>query len=437
MRYLHSLVVAGGVALLVLLASCSDPTDAGLGVGPDSLRGGEPQLETVFPDPITVEASPPVTGFANQEGGFGANTWRFLVGAVSDYGRIEADGYFDVSGRGTWPDLLLTATADSVQAEIRLETEYVHGDTVSNVPIQVAGLTAEADMEGAPSDTIFEAGSVIGTDNSHAPTDSLVTISLPQSWVSDNLALLRDTTDDGENFEANFHGFRLSASDAEAVVGFDHGSAVLRLSLRGGGSFADYTAAKSFTNVERTTDPSLPPDRLLIQDGVGRNLVFRWDEARIDSLRGAPLNDASILLPTDPDSSSLADRGASFARPSPTDFRLTGLRTPDAPRCTEILASPLTEAGDECALPLLPNTPNNTIRVDQTTALAVLEATLRSEAESVFSEYRVEVTDREGTDANVGATLRRGLPSTIPVLVPTPDATDADRPRLELIVTPI
>jgi len=440
MPYLRFSVVLGSVFLLLALISCSEPSGVGAGVGADSLDGGLPQLETVLPGTLKTVTSPRSTGTRlRQANPLQTGEWRFLAGAVTDYGRIEANGYVDFGGPNNVPDTLLNAPVDSLQAELRLQTEYVHGDTAPDVSFQLTNITEEVEMNGARADTSFPTSSVILTDEV-SPTDSLVTFSLPQSWLRENISVLRDTSGGGDAFESNFHGFRLSAPEGQVVLGFDHGSAVVRLSLRNANASVDYPPLKSFSHIERPESPSVPEDRKLIRAGIGENLIIEWDAERIDSLRGQSLNDTEILIPVDPDTSSLEqDRGASFVRPVGTTFRLVGTRTADAPQCGEIVTFPVNQEGEECSIPLFPNLSNGNIRVDKTngTASAIFQEILQSQSATVFSEYRLEVTDRAGGDTNPGTTVQLGLPSTIPVLIPTSSATDFDPPRVDLIITPL
>lgn len=418
----------GAAALLFLFVSCSDPSGVGLGVGPDSLGGGAPQVERVTPETLRTATSPPVTGIETVQ----QVNWRFLTGAVSDYGRITAEGYLDFVGRGELPSSLVDAPAGSLAVQLRLQPEYLHGDTSGTVTFRLYDLTQEADMSQAPADTTFPSGPEIARYE-RSVTDSLLTFSLPEVWVRENVEALRDTSDGGGSSEDAFHGFRLTASTAEVVVGVDHSTATLRLRRPNLDVSRDFSVLKSFTNIERTDPPvGLPNDRFLVQAGVGQSLVVRWNQSRLDSLRGTPLNNAEILIPTD--STALADRGNSFVRPPARSFRLVGTRVPSAPSCGRVRTSALSNS--ECVLPLVPDGEAGTVRADPRTAFAIFQQSLVEDSSAVFSRYRVEVTDRleaEGPQS----TLSSGLPSTIPVLVPAPDVPDLASPRLELVVTPL
>jgi hypothetical protein len=287
-------------------------------------------------------------------------------------------------------------------------------------------------MNGATADSSFDVGAEVAT-YTRSPTDSLITLSLPDSWVQNNADLLADTSRVGPDF----HGFRLSSPNAEAAVGFEHATARLRLSRTDSDESVDYLVEKSFSNVRRSTPSSPPANRLLLQDGVGDQLVIEWDRAQLDSLRGSPLNRASIIIPTDPDTASLED---SFVRPSP-DYRVTATRENGAPSCGQLQTFEVTSDGTVCGLPLPTGTTTGTdIRVDERSSFTIFERLLVDTGGSLpptLSEYRAQVVDRPGTPQSSSETVQIGLPSTLTTLVPTPGPDTSMAPRLELTVTPL
>lgn len=430
MTYLRLSAVLGGALMLVALVSCSDPSGVGLGVGENPLEGGDPNVRAVTPDTIRTETSPRVTGLNAAR-----QNWRFLAGAVTDYGRVEADGYVDVLAPDEIPSAIATANADSLNAQLRLEPTYVHGDSTAEVTFTLHELSEEAEMSGATADTTFPVGAEIAT-YTRVASDSLITLPLPDTWVQDNAEMLRDTSAFGDDM-SDFHGFRLSAPNASAVVGFRHSNASLRVTVSNDDAEAIFLAQKSFSNIRRTMPPSLPDDRVLLQDGIGDQIVIEWNRAQLDSLRGTPLNRASILIPVDRDSASL---GESFVRPSP-DYRVLATREDGAPDCRQLGAFALTESGEECGLPLAIGAPGSSVRVDERTAFTIFERLLVQDASDTpppsLSEYRAQVVDRPGSATNPSGTIQLGLPSTVPVLVPTAGADTSDAPRIELTVTPL
>ncbi|MFP4228578.1 MAG: hypothetical protein ACLFTE_07100 [Salinivenus sp.] len=425
MTYSRLSAALGGALFFVLLVSCSDPSGVGIGVGDDPLEGGDPVVETVLPETLRTDTSPRTTGLEGAQ-----QTWRFLAGAVDDYGQVRADGYLDVQAPSEIPSEIALSDPDSLDVTLRLETGYVHGDTSSQVDFQLHDLEAEADMSEAPADTTFDVVDPEIDSYAQSPTDSLMTFSLPDAWVQDNVEQLQDTTK-----VEDLTGFRLSAPNANAVVGFEHATARLRVSR--GDESVDFLVQKSFSNIRRPAPSSPPSDRTLLQDGLADDLVIEWDPAQLDSLRDTPLNRAGIIIPTDPDTASLDD---SFVRPTP-DYRVVATRADGAPTCQELSTFEVSEDGDECGLPLPTEETGDDIRIDERTAFAIFETLLVPDSgnapSEIFTDYRIEVVDRPGSPNNARETVQGGLPSTLPTLVPTPGPDSTEAPRLELTVTPL
>jgi hypothetical protein len=423
----------------------------GLGVGPDSLRGGQPATLDVVPALDTTTMVPETGREIRPTLGGTVPAWRFLVGHVNDPvgGEIEAEGYFDVLSPSSIPAPIRTETdPDSVTAQLRLEPTYLHG-IKDSVGIEVQSLTEEAEMNRAPADTSFPAGAA-ATDGpvSISPTDTLVTIDLSASWLTpDRLATLRDTSQE-------FHGFKLTASNSEAVVGFSSTSATLRLTHKRDSSQADYTSFKSFSHIERVGPPSSPPpaSHLLLQAGTGTGLAMDWqfDESPLDTLRNAPLNRAEIYVPVD--SATLANETdkQNFVRPLPKGFRMIATRHPDesTPECSQIFFQllPFSDANEACLLPLVPAAAPGAALVSDNVAFPIFDQSLRRLGTSiddqseppVLTTFRVFIADRENTSINTSTTIQPGLPSTVPVLVQKDDdSSGPGPPRATLTVTPL
>lgn len=428
--------VVGGFVLLTFSA-CDDSSSAGFGVGPDSLRGGVPQTIDVVPSLDTTKAAPQ-TGIQVQP--TSSTNWRFLVGRVDDPigGTITANGYVDFLGRTDLPALLYEADSDSISAELRFFTTYVHGDTLSSTEVRILELSQEADMTGARADSSFEAGGVV-TSTSISPTDSLVTIDLPQSWLSETLSTLRDTSDEGSAFQDAFHGFKLAANGGNAVMGFSSANFTLRLEHKSDSTIAaDYVGFKTFTHIERAEVPTPPPDRFLLQDGVGIGLAMNWkfDENPLDSLKNSPLNRAEIYVPADTTTLQENSGAASFVRPLAGGFRVLATRASgsNAPRCADVGTAQVTDSDSVCAVPINPQAAPGTALVPNSAAFPIFETSLLQGP--VFTKYRLFVADLAST-SNTQATVNLGPPSTLPVLIPRPSAPNFDSPRVTLTVTPL
>ncbi len=451
-------VLVGGVALLSLSA-CSDSTDVGLGVGPDSLSGGQPITLNVKPELDTARTSP-ITGENGRQAPV-RNTWRVLVGVVDDplpgTGEIEAEGYLDFAGRSSLPSEIESAnSADSLTAELRLTPSYLHGDSSDAVAPEVYDLTEEATMDSARASASFDADETdLASVNTAQinPTDSLVTVELRESWIAENLSTLQNTSDDGSAFEEDFPGFKIVAPNSHAVVGFSSFDATLRLTYASESdtATADYSGLKSFTHIAQRgvmEDPS--SSHKLLQDGAGVDLTMEWafgeeelsdeekEEGKVDSLRISPLNRAEIFIPVD--TSAMKDPSrANFVRPLPKGYRIVATRGPDTPPCAAVRLPVFSEADEACVVLLDPAAAPGAAFAPDNVAFTIFEESfrrVRNGQSPIFTEYRVQVADRESTSGDVRSTIQPGLPSTLPVLVPV-DGEDPGPPRATLTVTPL
>jgi len=426
-----SAVLVGGV-LFLSLSSCSDSTDVGLGVGPTP--GGEgPKTLDIFPTPDTTRKIPQTGWLQNPLSG-GDSSWRFLVGRVDDpipgTGVLEAEAYVDLAPPSPLPDRIANESdPDSITAQLRLPRTYLHGDTASTVQIEVRNLdeastdttwsSRQAD-DSFPAPTSATQGAV-----SVLPTDSLLTIDLPSSWLTpDRLTTLQDTSEE-------FYGFKLaSPSTEDLVVGFSSNSTTLRLSHKAAPDSitADYSSFKTFTHIEQADSPvEDPPDgHMLIQDGLGIGLSLSWDFDRppLDTLRNDPLNAAQIFVPIDTatmEEESMMEP-STFARPRPKGYRIFADRSEE----------------EDTPIRLVPSAAPEAVRMSDDVAFSLFRESF-TDAGPIFDALQVFVADRGSIPSNREATLNPGLPSTLPVLVQTDDtlATGPRPPRATLTVTPL
>ena len=451
-------VLVGGVALLSLSA-CSDSSNVGLGVGPDSLSGGQPITLDVKPELDTARTLP-ITGESSRKAPI-RNTWRVLAGVVDDplpgTGVIEAEGYLDFAGRSSLPsEIELANSADSLTAELRLTPNYLHGNSSDAVAMEVYDLTEEATMDSARANDSFDADETdpASVDTAQInPTDSLVTIELRESWIAENLSTLQNTSDNGTAFEENFPGFKIVALNSQAVIGFSSFDATLRLTYTSESDTvtADYSGLKSFTHIEQRGVTEEPPSsHKLLQDGAGMDLTMKWDYGeeelseeekkggKVDSLKISPLNRAEIFVPID--TSAMKNRSReNFDRPLPKGYRVIATREPDAPSCGAVRLPVFSEANEACVLVLEPSAAPGAAFASDNVAFTIFEESFRrvqSGQSPLFTEYRVQVTDRESTSGDTRSTIQPGLPSTLPVLVPV-DGEEPGPPRATLTVTPL
>lgn len=423
--------------LLVSAAGCDDSANVGLSVGPDSLNGGEPVTLDAVAGTFTALDEAPVTGNTS-----GLTTWRFLAGGVNDplSGTVTAEGYFDVL-QPTLSSPVIDTTTDALDASIEVFPSYIHGDTTATLTLEVYDATDEMDVTSARADTTFSTGATPVASASFVPTDSVVTIDLPASWIQANEGALRDTTDDGNAFAEAFHGFKLVARGGNAVVGFRQSNTALRLSTVRDDvpRSASFQATKTFTHIERNNVPPAPNGRLLAQRGTGPRVTFTFDSdaAPLDTLTNTPLNRASILARLD--TTAMKDVPANFVRPwREVRYTVRGIRTAEAPRCRDLGLNAITADGSECLLNVTSAAAPSRLLIENQTAFGVFEETLlnRFPFEQLTLSFgaTVEVQNPNG-DVTTQTTA---APHTTPLLFFTPEADEETlKPRATLTVTPL
>ena len=419
--------------LLWAVAGCDDPSTVGVGVGPDSLRGGTPVTLDVGAASQRIMAAPSPTG--NQ----GSNAvWRMLVGTVDDplTGPLTADAYVDVRSPVVLPDTVLNAPPESLDVELTLQPSYVHGDTTSTVTFAVLDVDDEMEVVGATSDQTFpaspirDAGGQAVTTAFTANRDSVISIPLPQQWVADNVDVLKDTTDGGRAFADAFHGFRLEARGGNAIVGFNRSSTALEIQRADGDLSSQFTALKQFTHVARTGEKPTVDDRFIAVDGLGETFAFtfNFDAPPLDTLSGAFVNRASIIAPVDT-TAWTEMRPADFVRPrSGLGFR-TVARLSDTlnAACSDVNVPALSDS--TCAVPMVSQAAPGAALTDLNVSLRVFRQSLLSSP--VFSNYRLEIAANQNTQN----TLSLGLPSTLPVVYYRPSPASLDSTRATITVT--
>ena len=437
MSFFRLPVAALGGALLLSLAACSDPASVGSTLGPDSLSGGDPEVRNIVPSTLDTSTTPSLTGFAvpatvpsGQR-----RPWRVLTGVVDDpiAGVLEAEGYIDFLGTASRPSGITDAAVDSLNAELRLSRSYLHGDTTSTLEVQLFDLDGPADMNLAPADTSFatEASPLRSDPYAVSPTDTLVTLSLPSDWIEKHQTALQDS----DSFEdGGFHGFRLTTTSGNAVMGFEHGSATLRVTTRS--DTVDFLTEQTFTHVERSQVPSPGDGRLLLQDGVGVGLTMDWTGGEIDSLAetNTLLNRAELSVPVD---TTLLEppSGSDFVRPLPTGYRILATRTEGALSCRQLNLFALDAAGTQCIFPTVPSWVPSAARVGSDPTFPLFDQWFTEGAP--LTEFRTEIAGRSTSSPSTQQTARRGLPSTVPVIIKTEAPDPEELPRAILTVTPL
>ncbi len=424
---------------LIAVAACSDPGSVGADLGENNPSDGEPKDTTVVVSATDTLTTPSRTGIVSDD-----EPWRVLTGTVDDpiAGTIETTGYVDVDSsisdgsRGFAENV----ADDDLGAELRLSRSYVHGDTAQSVDVTLFALLDQADMDRAAADTQFPAESGAITTHSVSPTtESTVTISLAD-WIDDRKSNLS-----GDSF-SDFHGFQLATTSGNAaVVGFEHGSAELRVTTPS--DTIAFPVTQSFTNIERTAPPSVqtePEDRRLLVDGIGTALTFDWaDDSPLAALANTSdrLNRATLSIPVDASFGTVA-AGSDFVRPEPSGYRILAITDGSSPDCNELnLVTRSLPNASACGLPTVLDQVPGEARATPEASFEVVSRWFNDDARP-FAGFRVEIANRRTDTDNPSerATTRRGLPSTIPVAVrmPVPSTFDTEElPRVTLTRTPL
>lgn len=325
-RCLLAALVSG--ALLFSLAGCDDSSTVGLGVGSDSLSGGEPETVNAFPSVFEAESDTdaPITSSVTSTN----SGYRFLSGSVTDpvVGTITTRGHIDFGQPAT-----ASSVASILSVDLILEPEYRYGSTTDQQTITVHDAVDEI-ISGLPSDTTALGVGAEITSASFTSSDTLVTVPLPDTWVTTNGPTLLNASDDTENgYDATFNGVVLVPESGNHVMGFDRAGSRLRVIAElddGEQDTLDYIGSKSFTYIERTGTPNVPATSELLVDGVGTRLATTIDfnDALFEELGPVPVNRAEFVIPVDSAALS-ATQPVDFTRPEAGALLLRG-ELPDA-----------------------------------------------------------------------------------------------------------
>jgi hypothetical protein len=404
-------------AVLLSLAACSDPGGVGANVGREPLAGGTPSEDSVFASPTSDTTEVSVTGLDGQ-----GERWRFLVGRVSDdlNGRlsgaldIKADGYLDIGGTdGSNP--FSSTSASSLNASLRLVPTYRHGDTTSTLNVDLFDLQSSVDMAQAPADAAFDAESS-PIQNYSVPTSfsaplgqDTVALDLPGSWVQEHISALQSNGD--------VPGFKLVRTSGDIVVGFEHGSATLRVTTNS--DTVDFGVQQSFTHIEESSGslPTLPSGEQLLLDGEGLGLAFNWTNSTkfATLLDSVTVNRAQIRASFDPDIYN--NTPTDFVRPAPSDYRILAARRSGGPTCGTLNLFTLDADNNTCLLPVEAAEGPKAARSDRGSTFDTFDRWFSDTRP--LDAFRIEIADRNQIPSSPEGTTRRGLPSTIPAVINT------------------
>jgi hypothetical protein len=277
---------------LLILAACDEP--APVGVGLVDAQSGEPFVITTLSSGFSATEIEETTG----------NAPRALFGIVDDpaLGTTEAIGYADFVS----PGLLTSSFEDNVvqSASLLLATNYVLGDSLSDIAIQLRSIEDAWLGSGVTSDTTLQVGAIVTGSSVNYETRTLE-IPLPDDWVA-----RWDTTMRGTTFDDSFHGFEVSTTSRTGVFGFDIlGSSIQAVA---GGDTTLFFASRSLTRFVGSATPPVDPEGFVIQDGQRRGMSFSLEPLLLDS-RNLALNRGIVRIPAD--TSLSTNLQANYVRP--------------------------------------------------------------------------------------------------------------------------
>jgi len=268
----RSFSIVGGLVLLglFLFPGCdSAPTDVGgqlLGAA-----GGEPVTISLPPSRFENQSDPDITGGSGSTG-----AERALAGVVNDpaLGMIEAKGNIDFSTTASRSDEF--ASSSLSMAELTLDLDYVYGDTLTMLTLQLSDIIDDWSSLGITADSSVQVGAPV-MELQVEPRSQILRFDLPEEWIQENDEVLRS-----DNFNSLFHGFQLTTLSGNAVIGIHYSASTLKLAVPG--DTAIFQMSKVMSSLEKTRlDP--PQGRHLIQDGTDSRIEVDF-ELDIEPLDG-------------------------------------------------------------------------------------------------------------------------------------------------------
>lgn len=288
---------------MTLLAGCdSTPTNAGADL--IDRQSGGPILVTIATAVFESQTDPDITGGS---GTVGAN--RALAGIVNDpaLGMIEAKGHIDFAPVSSTSDAFKNGSISL--AELTLDLDYVYGDTINPLTLQIVDIIDDWDPLGVSADTTLMTGNPV-MELEISPHAQILRIELPEDWIERNDTVLRSS-----NFQDEFHGFLFRAISGNTVVGFHHQASTLKLAVPGDTAFFALSKVLSVIDKSRTSPPE---GNLLIQDGTDSRIRVDFDLG-VESVAGSLIHRAVLRITSD---SPALDTPPGYVRPGITKLNL-------------------------------------------------------------------------------------------------------------------
>ncbi len=290
------------LALLLPVVACDDPASD---LGSDLLGNGqEPEVRPVTP---TLFYSTPFADITGHE--LAGQELRVLAGTVDDplLGSVVVTGHIDFNGgfSGTGP----TVTG----AALRLRRSYAYGDTTSMLTVALHDILEDWTAIRSKADTMLVLGPEI-TTHTFFSTDTVVVIPMPMTWVDTYADTLRHA-----RVDSLFHGLALAPLDGQSILGFT--STGTSLQVHTASDTTDFAFQKSLTTTSRLAEPTLPENRVAIQDGAGPGVRVEFDLAEFDS---QPINGAVFLVYAD--TLAMQEAPMNFVRPIIQELQMVAVR---------------------------------------------------------------------------------------------------------------
>jgi hypothetical protein len=292
--YMHRLLLA---ICLVAVAACDDPAPVGIDLVDE--QSGTPYV-------LQVQSSAPE--YASAPEGTG-NAARTLFGTVDDpeLGTTEARGYLDFVSPGVFTQAFENNPIE--KADLLLVSDYVYGDSLSEINVTLRSVDLEWSGSGVNSDTTIFVGDIVAQSLQH-PQSTLLAIPLPDDWIA-----RWDTTFKSQTFGDQFHGFELTTDSRSSVIGAQVLGSSIRVITAGDTTF--FSAGRSLTRFIDPVGPSARPGGLVFQDG-------QQQAASFVPQFGAPstlvLNRGLVRVPADTSLSTNTPTG--FVRPAIEQLQL-------------------------------------------------------------------------------------------------------------------
>lgn len=274
-----------GIVLIsgFLLSGCGDdPTNVGIGLVDQ--QAGAPEIVRLEAERFELSPDYDITG-GSPFNSSSTGAVRVLAGRVEDpsLGVIDVVGNIDFVN-DTFGDSFQSGTI--TLARLTLATDYVYGDTLSPIRLQLLDIDSDWTAAGARSDLSIPAGNPI-LEFSFLPATDSISVDLPQSWISANEGMLRS-----DNVAELFHGFQLRYLSGNAVAGFNYIGSSFRVAVPG--DTVTFQMTEMLSTITRDALPT-PSGYLLIQDGLKASATLNFSFMR-DDLQQNSIHQAIIRV---------------------------------------------------------------------------------------------------------------------------------------------